>query len=491
MLFESTKTFKLNSMYKRMETIMGIQLDCKGFSLKEITDILSGTLHGDPNVVISSISTDSRETSENELFIALKGERLDAHDFVGKAFENGAIAAIVDHIDEAFDKNWNLIVVSDTTKAFGTLAADLRNKIDPICVAVTGSVGKTTTRQFIYSVLKEKYRTHRSEKNYNNEIGTPITLLSMKSNSEAAVFELGMSSRGEIEYLTHLVRPDIAIITNIGTSHIENLGSREAIRDAKLEITGGLKENGKLILNGDEPLLAGIKDAFYVGINNENSDFRIFNLRTGNGKTTFDISYPDGVCKDISAPAIGAHIAFDSAYAFAVGYLLGIDPESIKHGIACYEAIEMRQNIVCHDGITFIHDYYNASPESMKAALSVLLEYARLSDDGRAVAVLGDMRELGVHSAELHEEVGKTAAELGVNLLFTFGADASSIADGAEKAGMSAGAIYRCTDLDNVFSFGNAVNAAIRPGDAVLLKASRAVALERVIQYLTGHKENL
>lgn len=470
---------------------MGIQLDCKGFSLKEIADTLSGTLYGDAEVIISSVSTDSRDTSENELFIALKGERLDAHSFLDKAFENGALAAVVDHIEESFSSEWNLIVVNNTTEAFGRLAAFWRDRIDPICIAVTGSVGKTTTRQFIYSVLKEQYKTHRSEKNYNNEIGTPITLLSMKSDCEAAVFELGMSKRKEIEYLAGLVRPDIAVITNIGTSHIENLGSREAIRDAKMEITSGIKEGGKLILNGDEPLLSGIDGAFYVGINNEASDFKVFNIRTGNGKTTFDIAYPKGVCKDISAPAIGAHIAFDSAYAFAVGYLLGIDPEKIKNGIACYEAIEMRQNIVYHDGITFIHDYYNASPESMKAALSVLLEYTRLGGEGRAVAVLGDMRELGLHSAKLHEEVGKTVAELGVDLLFTFGEEASSIADGAENAGMSAGAIYRYEDLDNVFSFGNAVNAAIRPGDAVLLKASRAVALERVIQYLTGHKENL
>ncbi len=473
-----------------METIMGIQLDCKGFSLKEIAEITSGYLKGNPDTVITSVSTDSRDTSGNELFIAIRGERLDAHKFLKTAFENGAVAAIVDHIEEELPEGASLIIVDDTTEAFGKLAAAYRDGIDPLCVAVTGSVGKTTTRQFIYSVLHEQYKTHRSEKNYNNEIGTPISLLSMKSDCEAAVFELGMSSRGEISYLTKLVRPDIAVITNIGTSHIENLGSREAIRDAKMEITEGLKENGDLILNADEPLLSGIENAYYVGINNEKADFRVLNIRAADGKTTFDISYPGGICKDIYAPALGAHIAFDSAYAFAVGYLLGIPEEKIKKGIADYEAVEMRQNIVCHDGITFIHDYYNASPESMKAALSVLLEYARLSD-GRAVAVLGDMRELGEHSRALHEEVGKTAAELGTGLLFTFGEEASAIADGAEKAGMSAGAIYRYTDLENVFAFGNAVNAAIRPGDAVLLKASRAVALERVIQYLTGHKENL
>ena len=471
---------------------MGISIDAREFSLREIAEITGGEVIGNPEIKIQSVSTDSRETMQNDLFVAIRGERLDGHAFVGMAFVNGAKAALVDRPGD-LGEGRNLVLVSDTTVAFGKLAKALKDEISPISVAVTGSVGKTTTKQFIYSVLRCKYTTEKSDKNYNNEIGTPITMLSMKHNCEAAVFEMGMSAKGEISYLTNLVEPDIGVITNIGTCHIEHLGSRERIRDAKLEIIEGIKKGGKLILNGDEPLLTGVElpqdlQAFYVSANSENADFRICNLRQGERETVFDIVYPEGIAKDIAAPALGIHIALDAAFAFAVGYLLGIPVEDIKKGISDYEPVGMRQNIVCHDGITFIHDYYNASPESMKASLSVLLQYAKLSG-GRAVAVLGDMRELGELSRSLHEEVGKSAKELGVDLLFTFGNEASAIADGAEANGMSAGAVYRFTDLDNVCAFGNAVGAAIKCGDAVLLKASRAVALERVIKYLTG-KEN-
>ncbi len=471
---------------------MGISINGREFSLREIAKITGGEVIGNPGVIIRSVSTDSRETMLNDLFVAIKGERLDGHAFVGMAFVNGAKAALVDRVGD-LTENRNLVLVDNTTIAFGRLAKALKDEINPISVAVTGSVGKTTTKQFIYSVLRCKYTTEKGEKNYNNEIGTPITMLSMKQDCEAAVFEMGMSARGEIRYLTNLVQPDIGIITNIGTCHIEHLGSREAIRDAKLEIVEGIKKNGILILNGDEPLLAGIEPQnglriFYVASNSEKADFRITNVRQGETKTVFDIIYPDGIAKDITAPALGIHIALDAAFAFAVGYLLKIPTEDIKKGISDYTPVGMRQNIVCHDGITFIHDYYNAGPESMKASLSVLVQYAKLSG-GRSVAVLGDMRELGELSVPLHKEVGRAVKELGVDILFTFGHEASAIADGAEESGMSAGAVYRFTDLDNVCAFGNAVGAAIKCGDAVLLKASRAVALERVIKYLTG-KEN-
>lgn len=460
---------------------MSLFFDQSGIPLSELADACEGQLFASDSGTVRGISIDSRRIASGDLFVAVKGERFDGHDFIRQAFESGASAVLAERIPENVLGNY--ILVEDTVNALGRFAAAYKKNLHPLTVGVTGSVGKTTVKQFIFSVLSRKYTTCKTEGNLNNQLGLPLSLLSLNRSHGAAVFELAMSGKGEIEYLSKLTAPDIGVITCIGTSHIEFLGSREGIRDAKMEIVKGMSPDGKLILNGDEPLLAGVNGAIYVSLENSVSDYYVSSIRPADGFTDFDIRTPEGMMTDVRIPAIGKHIVYDAAIAIAVGKLVGISEDEIRTGLLSYTTVEMRQNIRRHRGYTSIHDYYNASPESVKAALRVLKELKE-QNGGRSVAVLGDMRELGAFSAQLHEEVGKTAAELGTDMLFTFGSEASHIADGAEKAGMSAGAIYRFTDLENVRSFAAAIANVLTENDTVLFKASRAVRMERITDFI-------
>ncbi|MDD6800910.1 MAG: UDP-N-acetylmuramoyl-tripeptide--D-alanyl-D-alanine ligase [Firmicutes bacterium] len=460
---------------------MNHHLDNGGIPIAEAADACGGKLFAESQRTIKGISIDSRRITEDDLFVAVKGEHFDGHNFISEALGAGAAAVLCERIPENI--RGNFIVCGSTVAALGKLAAAYKESIDPFTVGVTGSVGKTTVKQFIYSVLSSKFFTCKTEGNQNNQLGLPISLLSLTEKHKAAVFELAMSGKGEIEYLSKLARPDVAVITCIGTSHIEYLGSRENIRDAKMEIVKGLKPGGKLILNGDEPLLSCVEGAIYVSLYSETSQYRAYNIRFDGKYTVFDLKTPFGIQKDIQITARGEHIVYDAALAYAVGAAAGIADPEIRSGLLSYEPAGMRQLIRVRNGITEICDCYNAAPESMKASLRVLCDSAR-RNGGRAVAVLGDMRELGDYSVKLHEEVGETAAKLGVDMLFTFGKEASSIADGAEKSGMSAGAVYRCPDLSCVRAIASAVAAALKSGDTVLFKASRAVEMERVTDFI-------
>lgn len=440
-------------------------------TISELTDIVGGKYNGiNKDKIIKYISTDTRDICDGALFIAIRG----GHEFIGAAVANGAACVLCERTNVDTDT----ITVDNTLTAFAAIAKWYKNKTNPLTVAVTGSVGKTTTKEFIYAVLSEKYKTLKTEGNYNTEVGLPITLLALEPIHNAAVLELGMSYRGEIEHLSKCAEPDIAVITNIGVSHIENLGSRESIRDAKMEITHGLKLGGKFILNGDEPLLANIDNAIYVSMINNGADYFVSNIREFDDRTVFNINDTT----DLEIPVIGRHNVLDAAYAYAVGKIVDLTIDEIRRGLKKFHNTGMRQNIYKLNGYNVIEDCYNAAPESMEAAINVLNLF---KTNGKKIAILGEMRELGHMSTELHTRVGKAVSEANVDILITFGKAAIDIANGAVNSGFK-GETHTFIDLTDVKPIGEMIKDMLNVGDIILFKASRAIQLERIINYLKG-----
>ena len=466
-----------------------IELDNICFTVDELARITNGTLIRNKGASITSVSTDSRECTDGTLFVAIKGEKFDGHDFIKQTMDAGAVCALCERIPEgSASLSGDLVIVKDSIVALGKLAKAYLEKLAPRVVAVTGSVGKTTTKEFIYSVLNEKFRSHKTEGNFNNELGLPLTVLSMKKETRTAVLEMGMSFKGEISYLSKLATPSIAVITNIGNSHIENLGSRENICAAKLEITDGLDPDGYILLNADEPLLFAQKDRLrhkiiFVSMQNPAADFRALNVRTYDGYSIYDLVLPNRVITNIQIPTIGMHNVHDSVFAFVCGLLMGMSDDEIKRGLMKFKNTGMRQNVYVYGGVTIIEDCYNAGPESMKASLDVLARLAQ-KNNTRSIAVLGEMRELGEYSKKLHMEVGKTVATKNINKLFTFGKEAENIALGAINHGYMPEKVGINGDIDAPEAAAHAIRATLKQGDVILFKASRAVKLERVIEQL-------
>ena len=450
------------------------------------------------DISIESICTDSRETAKGALFVALGGERVDGHDYIGAALSSGSGCVLCERIPTApIDKKYVAVVVEDSIRAVGELAKAYDRRINHRKVAITGSVGKTTTKEFVAAVLAEHYRVHKTEGNFNSNIGMPLSMLSMRCDTEVSVLEMGMSNFGEIEYLSKIAEPDIAIVTNIGSSHMENLGSRENICRAKLEIVKGLREGGMLLLNGDEPLLTSYRSdkvsPIYVGFG-ENCDFRGANVRCvlleGRLHTVFDVYYRGRRIKNVCIPTIGKHNVYAALFAYAVGVGMNMRDELICSGLRNFVPVGMRQNIYNIGSVTVIEDCYNASPESMKAALSVLKELS-LATGGRMTALLGDMYELGERSEDFHEEVGMRFAAEGGKLLCTFGSTADHIARGAVLGGIGYDSIYRNNNIRSPETSGEMLLHALRPNDILLVKASRGAAAERVLHYLKEHSDRL
>ncbi len=447
--------------------------------------ILAGLCFGKCNsqVKIKNISIDSREISEDTLFVAIRGENTDGHRYIDSAVKNGAVCVMCESLPASFDGNY--ILVKDSVKAISDIALACREKINPFTVGVTGSVGKTTTKEFISYVLSEKYLTHKSGGNFNTVYGLSLTLAAMSSTHKALVVEMGMSALGEISQLTKIARPDVAVITNIGTAHLEVLGSRENICRAKLEIIEGLKSGGTLVYNGDEPLLWERRERYpnniSFGINN--SDVYCFgcNIRTTGEKTVFDLRYGNENIYNVELPTIGTHNVYNALAAYSVGKIAGLTDMQILEGLKNYTPAGMRQKIYENNGYTVIEDCYNASPESMRAALSVLSEYGK---ERNKIAVLGGMRELGSQSCNLHKQVGRCVASFGIDKLYTYGQDALDIAVGALEEGMDEASIIAYNEIDNPSGMADILNESLNENDVVLFKASRAVALERVIKLL-------
>ncbi|MCM1115719.1 MAG: UDP-N-acetylmuramoyl-tripeptide--D-alanyl-D-alanine ligase [Clostridium sp.] len=450
-----------------METLM----------LSEAAKACGGTFNKDCE--ITSICIDTRKILKGCLFICIKGERFDAHQFAQEAFDKGAAAVMV-HKD--IDLDGCIVKVADTSKALLDLGGYYRSKFDIPVVALTGSVGKTTTKEFTYLVVNSKYNAIKTLGNLNNEIGLPQMLFQIDSSVEAAVIEMGMNHFGEIHNLTTATRPTIALITNIGVSHIENLGSREGILKAKLEILDGLKKGSTLILNGDNDMLSTVKNEDYniVFYGIENGDFRAENIVENNGETTFTISY-FGKSQQITIPTIGEHNVYNALSAFAVGYYLDIEPAKCVGALAAYKPEGMRQKIVALGDIKCIEDCYNASPDSMKAALKTLAN----TNGNRKIAVLADMLELGDYSKTAHTQVGKMVYDNSIDYLMTYGDMAKCIVSAAKSKGME-----NAYHFDTKEALADALIRLVRSGDVVMFKASRGMKLEDVINKLYEVKKD-
>lgn len=426
--------------------------------------------------LINCVSIDSRDVDKNTLFFAIKGERFDGHDFI-EAVANKGVGAIVSH--KKIECSAPVILVEDTKQAFLDFASFYRMSMpNLLVVGLTGSVGKTTTKEMTACVLSQKNKTLKTEGNLNNEIGMPKTIFRLDETYGSAVIEMGMDNAGQISALSRSCKPDCAIITNVGVSHIENLGSRDGILKAKLEILDGLKKGSPIFLNGDNDKLSTAKidgyKVIYFGIENKNCDILAENIKEIGLSTEFTAVKGD-VRQKIIIPTVGIHNVYDALAAFAVGIEYGINPQDIAKGLSEYVPSGMRQRIKEANGITVIEDCYNASPDSQKAGLNSLCKIAK----SRKIAVLGDMLELGSYSETAHRNVGEYAAECNVDMLFTYGKESEFMADSAKKSG-----------LKSVFSFidkaelTKALYNELKLGDTVLFKASRGMKLEEIFEEL-------
>ncbi len=427
---------------------------------------------------IRDISTDTRHLPEGCLFLALRGARFDGHDFVQQALEAGAVAAVTDtQIGDL-----PCVVVENTGQALLDIAGYYRDMFDIPLVGVTGSVGKTTTKEMIACVLSEKYTTLKTAQNLNNEIGMPKTLFGLTKEHGAAVIEMGMNHFGEISRMSRSAKPTIAVITNIGYSHIENLGSQEGILKAKLEMLEGMAADAPLIVSADDPMLRDLKlerPVLTYSVMGENAPVGVevyaADIKEDDGVTTFTIHHAENSILAV-LPTVGIHNVKNALAAYIVGILAGMTPQEIVCGLAKYQPTGNRQNIKEKNGQTVIADCYNASPDSMRAALGVLGNYPC---EGRKIAVLGDMLELGVHSETLHAKVGEMAKNAGIDMLFCYGTAARGI---AENAGSDLEAF--CTDDADVLT--EQLRKTLKEGDCVLFKASHGMHLENVISNLYG-----
>ncbi len=424
------------------------------------------------DVTFLGANNDSRKIQPGQLFIALQGER-DGHDFIPKALENGAAAVLCTHCDGDFPA----IVVDDTRIALGDIARGERKRIGMKVVGVTGSVGKSTTKEMIACVLSGTYRVGKTPVNHNNDIGMPMAVLSMAEDTEIAVLEMGMNHFREIAYLTSIALPDVAVIINIGTMHIEHLGSQEGILKAKLEILEGMQADGRVILNGDDALLstAHKKTALnvtYFGADNPDCKVRAVDIAQGREELNFTAQWEKETLP-ITLPIEGEHYIPDALAAISVGLALGVAPNDIQERLSYFQNMEGRQEILKVKGYTVIKDCYNAGPESMSAALRVLGK-----KPGRHIAVLGDMLELGVHAAAEHLRVGQVAAN-NADLILAYGPNSCFVADGAMAAGMQEGKVLAFTDRTCLVE---TLRQLAKPGDVLLFKGSHGMHMELALE---------
>lgn len=478
---------------------MSVELKLKTFTPQEIADAVGGRLetYGELGSVnpVATIATDSREAGAGVLFCAIRGQNVNGNDFIPSALEAGSDCFLCQYVPDAAresGKAFSAILVDDTIKAIGALAAYYRKFTTAKFIAITGSVGKTTTKEFIYAVASAGFKTHKTQGNYNNELGLPLTILGIAPDDKVVVLEMGMSALGEIEYMTKIARPDIAVVTNIGTSHLASLGTRENICRAKMEIRLGLPEDGVLLLNADEPLLYDQYEQLenkpkLMSVYNRCGDFRAVNIRQKVDSTVYDLIYSNKAVTNVEVPTLGKHNVYNSLAAYAVGVMLGMTDDQIRRGLKSFVGADMRQNIYEVGGITIIDDCYNASPESMRAAIDVLVSMAA-KKNARPAALLGDMLELGEYSRLMHDQLGQYAAQMQVQKLFCYGMMADIVAEAAIKKGIRADNVFVCLDTRDAQGMADMILRALKPGDILLVKASRGIAAERIIECMKKRK---
>ncbi len=435
---------------------------------------------------VLDIVTDSRKVLEDAVFVALRGEKFDGHNFVHQVYAMGAICAVVDEKYE-IPEGAAVLVVEDTYKALRDIAAYYRERFNIPSIAVTGSVGKTSTKDMIAEVLGIHYNVLKTEGNFNNEIGLPLTAFRLNSDHQLAVFEMGMSAFGEISRLSQIVAPEVAVITNIGYSHIEHLGSRENILKAKLEVLDGMAPGGTVILNGDDEYLNSAIDAipfetFTYGIENQDSDIVAFNIKKSEVGTEFDIKI-DGNVYTLRIGVPGLHHVYNALSAILVGVIYNMPTREIIRGVAEFRPSGMRQNVVELGDKVLIKDCYNASPTSMKSGLEVLSVVSPIQKEEayRQVAVLGDMLELGEYSEEAHRFVGRLCCSYNLDCLIAVGPNAKFVAEGAIENGFNSSELYAFYDNNTLKEH---ILDILKPNDVVLFKGSRGMRLEEIADFL-------
>lgn len=435
-------------------------------------------------VEIRGVSIDSRSIKEGELFVALRGDRFDGHDYVPEAIRKGAWGALVERhaLDSKFSSLGglrNILPVEDTLLALQEMAHLHRKKFSIPVAGITGSNGKTTTKEMLAGILKQKGPVLKNEGNLNNHIGVPLTLLKMAPGHRAAAVEMGMSAPGEIDLLARLVSPDIGVITNIGPAHLEFLGSMDKVAEAKGELLENLKPGGTAVLNADDRYFETLKKksntrVLTFGID-ARADVHASDIRQEKDHTDFTL-LADGSRATVRLRAVGKYNVYNALAAAAAAIAAGMSVDAVKYGLDDFAPVAMRSEVKSIKGRTVLADYYNANPASMEAALSALIS---LAAGRKAVAVLGDMLELGNSAVEAHREIGRAAGRLGVKVIIAVGALAEYILKGARAAGIP---------NDCLFAAGSHAEAAdlltrhSRNGDVVLVKGSRGMKMEKILE---------
>lgn len=430
--------------------------------------------------LVTSVVTDSRQITPGCVFVAIKGERADGHDFAAAAVQQGALAALVQHPVPGLPAA-NTVLVRDPLDAMITMGGNYRRLFKPLVLGLTGSVGKTTCKEFCAAVFSAFGNTLKTEGNQNNEIGLPNTLFRMDDDTSYAVLEMGMQGVGEIHKLTVAAKPNAAIITKIGTAHISQLGSVENILQAKLEICNGLPQGAPLVMNGDDPMLWNAVlpahvQGVYAGIDNPDCAVRACEIATVGDGQHFIIKDTQYGQFEVMIPALGRHNVQNALLAYTAATRLGLSAETSAKALAAYQTTGMRQKIVRINGFTIIEDCYNANPDSMRAALFTLAE---VGAKGRRIAMLGDMLELGAIEETAHRELGRLCAETNVDKLFTVGPLCAFAAEEAQTFGVQS------VVCQNNQEAADALLEVLRPGDTLLVKASRGMVFEEIIENIT------
>lgn len=445
----------------------------KKFTLEEIASACGGKYVGDKALsqcAITSVERDSRHIKEGSLFLAIKGERVDGHDFIEKCYDAGAICTLCENAPKNPTKPY--ILVDSTLEAVKLIAKEYRNKFDIPVVGISGSVGKTSTKEMLYAVLSQKYKTHKTQGNLNNELGVPLTLLSMPEDAECAVIEMGISDFGEMSRLSKMVQPTICVLTIIGECHLENLGDRDGVLKAKTEMFEFASENADYILNGDDDKLFAVdnvrgKKPIFFGFATDNEYHAEDIENNGEGGIDCTLCF-DNTRLPVTIPAIGSYMVSNALAAVAAGRLLGLSDEQLIAGVQSYKTVGSRANVINTGKIRIIDDCYNANPTSVKASLDTLMNF-----NGRKVAILGDMKELGANELAFHKETGNYAKQKGVDLVIAIGPLAKELAKGAN------GIWY-----DTIDNAEKMIKTLVHNGDTVLVKASHSMNFEGVVKIL-------
>ena len=456
----------------------------KPITLAQAADAMGGTLiGGDGTAVIESVIMDSRLDVTGALFVAIAGERADGHDFVPDVLSRGAVCCLVER--EIPHASGPQILVDSTLRAVRDLAGFYRRMFDIPFIGITGSVGKTSTKDMLATTLSAKFRVHRTAGNFNNELGVPMTLLALRDEHEVAVIEMGISDFGEMTRLTDMVRPHIAILTIIGYAHLDNLGDRSGVYKAKTEIFHGLQESGMALLNGDDDMLriCNVADIApgkthttrrLYGLEPHNN-YRATNITSlGEAGTSCTFTWDDHTL-DVTIPAFGTPFVYAALASTAVGDHLGMTPEEIKRGIAAFHTVQGRANVIRTETLTIIDDCYNANPSSVKASVTSLTDLP-----GRRAAILGDMKELGADSVALHREMGEHAANCGIDCIIAIGEMSVHTYESAKAKNPNLQVLYFSEKPAAL----TALPDLLRRGDQVLVKASRSGRFEEIVAAL-------